>query len=121
RASYARLRRAMGVGTAFNASERLACAVPTNGIDGSCSVHGGHGAREELPCGNAVPAPLPTLQVLNRVSQISSSKIHRVAACHPPTPPDERAVRLRQGRPGVTEAVDDRIAAIATEILERDL
>src|SRR5262245_44702225 len=48
-------------------------------------------------------------------------KIHRVAACHPPAAPDERAVRLRQRRTRITEAVDDRIAPVAAEILERDL
>jgi hypothetical protein len=35
-----------GAGTAFNANERLAYAVPTNGINASCIVFGGHGVRE---------------------------------------------------------------------------
>ena len=34
-----------GVGTAFNMNERLAYAVPTNSINASRTIHGGHGAR----------------------------------------------------------------------------
>src|SRR5262245_47390155 len=46
---YARLRRAMGAGTAFNANESLAYAVPTIGINARCTILGGHGARYAFP------------------------------------------------------------------------
>ena len=34
-----------GVGRTFNTNSSLSCAVPTNGINASCAIHGGHGAR----------------------------------------------------------------------------
>jgi hypothetical protein len=39
-----------GVGTAFNMNRRFACAVPTNGLDASRTIVGGHGARQAFPC-----------------------------------------------------------------------
>src|SRR5262245_62169592 len=35
-----------GAGTATNTNERLSCAMPTNGIRASWTIHGGHGARQ---------------------------------------------------------------------------
>ena len=34
-----------GAGTTFNTDGSFSCAVPTNGIDPSLTIDGGHGAR----------------------------------------------------------------------------
>src|SRR5215813_6424752 len=62
------------------------------------------------------PLPTPTRSGLGGVSEIE-----RVARRRPLPAFDQGAVGLGQRLPGVAEAVDDRIAAVATEILERDL
>src|SRR5262249_62371787 len=67
-----------GVGTEFNTNERLSCAVPTNSIDASGAVHGGHGARQAYSRGEALHAPLPTLQVRCTLSPLR----HTTRACN---------------------------------------
>src|SRR5262249_25017524 len=65
----------------------LSCALPTIGIDPSRMIHGGHGARQAFARGDAVPAPLPTLQGSPRqeryrqlVGQVSGVPRHQMLA-----------------------------------------
>jgi len=52
---------AKAMARSFHAAS-LTCAVPTNDLDVSRTVPGGHGARAASQDGDEAPAPLPTLQ-----------------------------------------------------------
>src|SRR5262245_63711542 len=62
-----------GGGTTFNTKKVSRAPCPPADIDGSCSIHGGHGARWTLPRGNAVPAPLPTLQAATHFRAVNAN------------------------------------------------
>src|SRR5207244_1434947 len=75
------------------------------------------------PCHAPCPPYAPALVTSARriASTTTRSEIDRLVARHRLPSAQQRAVGLRQRGAGIAEAIDDRIATVAAEVLERDL